>query len=65
MAMRMRVCAVHEGYAHICKYEDADENLIHIIHIKISMKSVTFYDGCRAVVLLVVGAIHWMGISRW
>ena len=33
MAMRMQEYAVHADYAHICKYVDADENLIHIIHI--------------------------------
>ena len=32
-AMRMREYAVHADYAHICKYADEDENLIHIIHI--------------------------------
>ena len=33
MAMRMREYAVHEDYAHIRGYADADENLIHITHI--------------------------------
>ena len=29
----MREYAVHADYAHIREYVDADENLIHIIHI--------------------------------
>ena len=33
MALRLREYAFHADYAHICKYADADENLIHIIHI--------------------------------
>ena len=33
MARRMREYAVHADYAHICEYANADENLIHIIHI--------------------------------
>ena len=33
MPMRMREYAVHADYAHIREYADADENLIHIIHI--------------------------------
>ena len=33
MAMRMREYAVHVDCAHIREYADADENLIHIIHI--------------------------------
>ena len=33
MAMQMREYAAHADYAHICEYADADENLIHIIHI--------------------------------
>ena len=33
MAMRMREYAVYADYAHIRKYVDADENLIHTIHI--------------------------------
>ena len=32
MAMRMRKYAVHAEYVHICKYAEAGENLIHIIH---------------------------------
>ena len=37
--MRMREYAVHADYAHICEYADADENLIHIIHIYIYAKN--------------------------
>jgi len=33
MAMRMQEYAVYADYAHIHEYTDADENLIHIIHI--------------------------------
>ena len=33
MAMGMQEYAVHADYAHICKYVDADEILIRIIHI--------------------------------
>ena len=33
MAMQMQEYAVHADYAHICKYADEDENLMHIIHI--------------------------------
>ena len=29
----LREYAVHADYAHIREYADADENLIHIIHI--------------------------------
>ena len=31
--MRMREYAIHADYAHIRKDAEADENLIHIIHI--------------------------------
>ena len=33
MAMQMQEYAVHADYVHICEYANADENLIHIIHI--------------------------------
>ena len=33
MAMRMRESAVHADYAHIREYADADDNLIHVIHM--------------------------------
>ena len=33
MALRTREYAVHADYAHIRKYADADETLIHINHI--------------------------------
>ena len=36
----MREYAVHADYAHIRKYAEADENLVHIIHICIYV----FYD---------------------
>ena len=39
MAMRMREYAVHADYAHIREYADADENLIHIIHIMFFAKN--------------------------
>ena len=43
MAMRMREYAVHADYAHICKYADADENLIHIIHRQYLPKMAIFW----------------------
>ena len=33
MAMQMREYVVHADYAHVREYANADENLIHIIHI--------------------------------
>ena len=33
MAMRLQEYAVHADYAHFRKYADADENLIHLVHI--------------------------------
>ena len=33
MAVQMCKYAVHADYAHVCKYEDAAEKLIHINHI--------------------------------
>ena len=42
MAIRMREYAVHADFAHIRKYADADENLIHIIHIQIFAKFFIF-----------------------
>ena len=38
--MQMREYA---GYVHIHEYVDADENLIHIIHIKIFAKIAIFW----------------------
>ena len=40
--MRMRECAVHADCAHIREYADADENLIHTIHIVKFAKNTNF-----------------------
>ena len=40
--MRMQEYAVHADYAHIRDYADADENIIHIIHISIFSKNGNF-----------------------